>query len=59
MDPDTALNDLITSVMNGELSEAQDRLEDLRAWRNQGGFAPKDPRTGTAQQSGAGWPARR
>lgn len=58
MDPNATLNDLITSVLNGEFSEAQDRLNDLRTWRNQGGFAPNDPRPGDPQQPGAGWPKR-
>lgn len=56
VDPNAVLNDMITAVMKGALSEAKDRLNELRIWRNQGGFAPKDPWPGPPQQLGANWP---
>jgi hypothetical protein len=49
MDPDAALNALITFVRNGEFTEAQQVLDDLRAWHGKGGYPPSDPRPGTPQ----------
>lgn len=58
MDPDAALNDLITFILTGEFSEAEERLEALREWRDRGSFPPKDPRPGEPQPVGVGWSTR-
>jgi len=48
MDPNATLNTLIDAILGGDWDTdydvAQDALDNLFAWRANGGFAPTDPR---------------
>jgi hypothetical protein len=44
VDPDTALELLISAVVKGEWDSAESVLFDLRYWNERGGFLPRDPR---------------
>lgn len=44
MDPNTVLDAIIEAAVNGESQNLTDAAEDLAAWLDRGGFAPKDPR---------------
>lgn len=47
MDPNQTLNDLITAVVAGRMTDASLLLEALTHWTDvQHGFRPKDPRPG-------------
>lgn len=46
MDPDAALRQYRAALAAGDAQEAEEALDDLRQWRDAGGFPPAD-----------GWPA--
>ncbi len=55
MDPDAALDELITAILLGDFERALQALLSLRSWQEAKGFAPKDPRAGRDQPAGPGW----
>ena len=45
MDPNAAMDNLISTILSGDYDDARDALRDLEGWHRCGGFAPSDPRT--------------
>lgn len=44
MDPNQALDDMITAVVAGDFATAGRALSQIQEWRARGGFLPSDPR---------------
>lgn len=50
MDPDACLDRLLDAAVQGDAEAFANAAEDLYAWLQGGGFAPRDPRTSAQDQ---------